>query len=342
MTRHPPQRPLGGLVLALIATYGLQSLAQPASPAPAAWSYRDGVAVELIGTGMGTAMADDPENTHRQRVRIPNPESVARIVAQVTLKGGRDNTPLFGVPEQVRITLACGDHDRAVTLTVPTYTTPFGFIYEHAFAPIACRASLSLQAEVAGGTDRTGTRYGPRSLVAAVFRKAGPHRPPSSGATPYADLWWGRTPTDPVGDVYEVTLPLPTADAPRTVRVDYAISELDKAGTRSAIVEASAGGVTTSRIHFVPNQGAELVLAHLTLPDVPGDATRVTVRFLSPHGDPQALTTTGGDSFFVNAVIATPLPPPLQQGCAPSPQPHLTQVETLALPPTPGARSCTD
>ena len=261
MIRHTPRTPLGGLILTLTAAYGLQFPAQSAPPGTAAWSYQNGTAVELIGTGMGTAAVDDPENASRQRVTVRDPESVVGIVAQVTLKGGRDNTPLFGVPQRVRITLTCGGHDTTATLTVPTYTTPFGFIYEHAFDPVACSASLSLQAEVVGDTDRTGTRYGPRSLVAAVFRTAGPHRPPSSGTTPHADLWWGRAPTDPAGDVYEVTLPLPPANAPRTVRVDYAISELDKAGTRSAIVEATAGGVTTDRIHFAPNQGAELVLA---------------------------------------------------------------------------------
>lgn len=300
------------------------SLIYPVSPGTTTWSHTQGFAVELVGAGMGS----DGSVVNPQTVTISDPASVKRLIAQVELKGGGQEGEEQGdypVPTNVRLELICGASVTAVDLSAPSYTTAFGWHYEHDFGSLSCTGPLSLRAEVTP-TSEPDKYYSPRALIAAVFRPASASNPPSSGIKPFADLWWGAKLT--VGqnrDAYTTTLPIPTAPGPRDVTVSYAIADLSGLTTsegvkRTAVVEASAGGVSGSVTHDTPNRGSELLISSLVLSNVPGSASSVSVTIRSPDGDPnKPLHLTGGDSIMVSDIVASSGAPrtPGDQGCTP-------------------------
>ena len=106
------------------------------------------------------------------------------------------------------------------------------------------------------------------------------------------------------------TFPLNQVTDPRELRVTIPLSEMSPLpSTRPAIFTVSAGGVseTVTVIGFDPAFGQALNLEHVTLSNVPGAATELTVSMYSPN-----VPYASGDSWITGGIVLdveTEIPP---------------------------------
>jgi hypothetical protein len=98
--------------------------------------------------------------------------------------------------------------------------------------------------------------------------------------------------------IYNFTIPSSTE--PRNVTVTVPFSDLVSNDLRWAHVSVSAGAATVTSEFDTNNSGALLHLETITIPNVPGDVTEVTVTIYSPN---LAIDDKNGDSFITGPVV---------------------------------------
>ena len=312
-----------------VQTLEPQAFVNPPILAPGVtWNFTDGFSVGVTGTGMGNdgAVLQNPAN-----LAIPDVADVAMIRVQVQIKGGPDDFP-YTDPEKVVFTSSAGE---IIEVSAPAaapgdngyFETNFGRHYEAWMQPadtVTAEVFEPVNVSVPPCTDQCT----PRAFNAWIFYNADATRLANSGSLSHHDLWWGTKVLDtgagpqPRATATD-TLAIPTATEARDVTVKFAISDLANDG-RTAEVTASAGGVSVTEVYSNASAGyeQELLIASITLVDVPGAASSVDVTFTSPDGDAsQNPSLSGGDSFFASGVAVTadqpPPPPPGGEGCTP-------------------------
>ncbi len=251
------------------------------SPSPGGDSFVFGVGVQSRCDGDFTTVCEDGRTMDvigqgtfgmpTSTVTIPDPASVAYVVAEVIHKGTAPVTACtfssdVDAPATVGGTVIPPTGDGTETVTV-------------------FRRMMGAASSVTVGTDDPA---GTQSVVLYVFRNA--DGPASTGS--YAHTYLLR-------DQWQHNFPLATATAPRDVRVTVPITELDGDG-RYAVIFASAGGVTETVTLDLSTLGASLSMAELLLPDVPGWASNVYVKVSSP---PAVGSDPGGDSFVFGVTV---------------------------------------
>ncbi len=223
----------------------------------------DGMTVDLIGQGTyGT-----PTST----VTIPDPASVAYIVAEVVHKG----------PAGASSCTFSSDVDAPVTVS-GTIVPPTGDGTE---TVTVFRHTLGAAGSVTIATDDPANT---QSVLCYVFRNA--DGPAATGQFAHTYL---------LRDEWMHNFPLATASAPRNVRVSVPISELDGDG-RYAEITVSSGGVIKTETLDLSTMGLNFNLAEVVLDDVPGWASNVYVKVASP---PAIGSDPGGDSFVFGVVV---------------------------------------
>ncbi len=292
------------------------------TPAPSpltALAPSDGLAVEVLGTGLGSDGGPSTGST----VVIPDPDTVVSLYVQVVTKVS-DGLPDAGLPDRVDVTTTGGSPTAlswagtpADTLTKVEIvggngahrTDGLGWSFE---GVVAGPGTTSVSASVTGATDP----YGPRALIVYVLRDAASGVGDSAG---FPEVWsFGN---DGVPSV-ERTLPLPSGFAGGDVSVTFAVSDLQN-DVRYVRLEAEAGSASAGQSYDKPNRNDELLIASLTLHDVPAGAAEVTARVLTPAK--QKGDATWGDSVFWDGVTLHANPATTGgQGCTPGywKQPH--------------------
>ena len=269
------------------------------TPAPSpltALAPSDGLAVEVLGTGLGSDGGPSTGST----VVIPDPDTVVSLYVQVVTKVS-DGLPDAGLPDRVDVTTTGGSPTAlswagtpADTLTKVEIvggngahrTDGLGWSFE---GVVAGPGTTSVSASVTGATDP----YGPRALIVYVLRDAASGVGDSAG---FPEVWsFGN---DGVPSV-ERTLPLPSGFAGGDVSVTFAVSDLQN-DVRYVRLEAEAGSASAGQSYDKPNRNDELLIASLTLHDVPAGAAEVTARVLTPAK--QKGDATWGDSVFWDGV----------------------------------------
>ena len=108
--------------------------------------------------------------------------------------------------------------------------------------------------------------------------------------------------------VYDFTIPFSFVS--RDVIVTVPFSDVNEDG-RWSVVDVTAGALSAHSEFDDNNAGNRLHLETITLPDVPGDVTSVTVSIYSPWPG-NGVDTKNGDSFITSAVVVTTT---YDQGC---------------------------
>jgi len=112
---------------------------------------------------------------------------------------------------------------------------------------------------------------------------------------------------DPV--VYNFTIPFSLE--PRDVVVSIPFSDVNEDG-RYSIIDVTVGALPTVHIEFDDNnEGERLHIETITVPNVPGDVTEVSVSLYSPNPN-NGIDTKNGDSFLTSAFLLTTT---YNQGC---------------------------
>jgi len=148
----------------------------------------------------------------------------------------------------------------------------------------------------AGGINMTTTdTENVHSFLAFVYRNS-PTALVKSYASQESVFFYRNGSADP----YVYNIPINMASSERDVTVKIPITELD-AGSRVAIIDIAAGGVTEHVEVNTFNLGNSLFIDEYTLENVPGNVNNVTISIYSPN-DLQG--EVRGDSFIVHGVIA--------------------------------------
>jgi hypothetical protein len=282
--------------------------------------------VEVIGVGLG----DQAASTLPGELTITNLGNVRGVYVQVVLKAGV-------APSGVSVTAADTGTTKswpAAGLTlVPIETGAGGLLtdgsYEGFFSRNALAGAAATQATLSADVSGTGPagNLSPRAFVAYVFRDNTSSA--SVGKTTNVFVFGqntsgvinGNPGIIPANPVAKETLTIPVSSTARDVNVAFVISDIEVGDARIIILEAEAGGVTSYGVFDGPNQGKELLIANLTLQNVPAGANQVTARVISPPStNPDPRDRRRGDSVFWNGVSATVRvePPPAGgHGCTP-------------------------
>ncbi|MEM6427680.1 MAG: hypothetical protein AAF708_00465, partial [Deinococcota bacterium] len=278
-----------------VPTFELQSVNLPD------WVAGDNVTVEVLGTGIGNRYTASSTAT----ITIPDPSTVQALYAQVVLKGGAlyPGGPEYTAPNNVTVSSSVETKSLSggeLSLTLPTDADGLGLdniarIYEGTFAPAS---SLTVDIDHIGWTNRRT----PRAFIVYVLRTA--QDDVSVGSVPNHYLYGEQ------GYVSATrTVTIPTSSDPQDIDVTFAISELSSvrntAGdpdTKNVKLSIEAGGVTKTSTFEFPDKNDELLIATLTLADVPAGTTEVKATVISealpPGGNPQDY----GDAVFWNGL----------------------------------------
>ncbi|MCP4541931.1 MAG: tandem-95 repeat protein, partial [Chloroflexi bacterium] len=230
---------------------------------PDEWQYgcdANGLQVAVIGTGMGHhgAVEHNP-----QTLTIADPDSATSILAQVMV-----NAYGSSPPNEVRISSGLETHELLDPVSVK-----WGHYYEVPLQP-----DDQITAEVVGNVGKK-----PRAFMAYVFRHGDGGRA-SSGRLIHEYIY-----QDSHTEVVSI-LPAPFS---RDVEVTFVVADVAD-DSRKVVMRAQAGDVVREATMDYPNQGSELLIYTLTLPNVPGDADSVTTTLMSP--------SCGGDSLFWSGI----------------------------------------
>ncbi|MEM6429193.1 MAG: hypothetical protein AAF708_08135 [Deinococcota bacterium] len=304
--RSPVSEPLETIP---IPTFELQSLTLPD------WTASDNYDVEVIGVGLGDRFGSRNGDL-TETLTIPDPNNVTSLYVQVVLKHG----DAYIAPDDVTVTSDSESKSftgGGLSLSLPTDENGVALgnvahMYEAIFAP---SSSLTVDIENTGNTNL----LTPRAFIVYVVRPAqGVGNPLSVGAIPNFYLYGQQ------GYVSATqTVNIPIGASARDVDVTFAISELvavrDTAGTpdtRNVELLVEAGGVTNSGVFQFPNSGDELLLATLTLENVPAGTKDVTATVISQPVPPGGNIFDFGDSVYWNgldvSVIFDPPEPALE------------------------------
>lgn len=141
------------------------------------------------------------------------------------------------------------------------------------------------------------------AITAFVYRTGGGSGVYSEAKGDHAFLYHNGA-ADPL--VYNFTIPF--SFEPRDVSVTLSFSEVNADG-RFSVIDVTAG-LLSAHVEFDDNNKGNLLhIETVTIPDVPGDVTEVTVSVYSP--DPNVDGKTG-DSFLTGAALLTTT---YEQGC---------------------------
>ncbi len=224
-----------------------------------------GVQVEILGKGMGTRDA----TTNPVQINIPNPETVDSILVQVVLKVP-DGTP---APNHVQLTTTTQN----VSLNVPKIIVEgMGYHYE-----TVLHGSSFVKAQVYG--TGTSSYFSPRALVLYVFRH-GYFGTYHTGEYVHKGIWWDASDRP---HSYSRIYTVPATMGLKNITATFAVTDKDSNTGRDVILRAQAGAISQQQTFLTSSEGEEMLLKTLTLVNVPGDVTTVTVTVTSPddHGD---------------------------------------------------------
>ncbi len=231
------------------------------------------------------------------RVNIPNPGNVDHIIALV-----------MGFKTKVHIYSSQGEYYQI-------QNPPTTGWYHHARFNPANWIEARFEKVVGGGAD---------ALFVYVFRNTG-SKDANIGSLPdLIEIWTSSS----KAKSHTLTFTIPTAPAPRDVDVTFAISNLAD-DPRGATMQAQAGNVVRERTDRRPNLGSEGHIATLTLPNVPGNVTKVdaTVKLAASNTD---------SVFFAGVNVKAEMPDPsivpgdIPDTCIPSDSPGLNYDHTLS------------
>lgn len=228
------------------------------------WDYlcADEVEVELIGKGM--------VGQYTKTISFPDPSTVDSFIVVAVSKNG---TP----PASVDFSTDNGQN--ATVSAVATSNAPGGQtcsscrVYEYRFD---AASSVSIN---------TGGNKNVQSIHVYLFRTvdAGAN---SAAAFPLNEYFYKGTNT--------FTLPLETADDPRTLTIQVPVSEMTD-DARIIRLSVSAGGVSTTVEYNTYSLGQSFLIAEAVLNNVPGTADEVVIEIKSP--------SSNGDSFVVGGYV---------------------------------------
>lgn len=298
-----------------------------------------GTTVDILGTGLGSGTGASLPGS----VTVTNLGNVRGIYVQVVLKAGTSpNTVSVTTPN----TTKAWPSGAGGNLTLIPIETPDGkFLTDGSYEGFFSRAEIAdmgatdavIEADVAGAG--TSPNLTPRAFVVYVFRDSSSST--SVGRTPNLYIFGSETQgvlnnvsgTIPAYPKATQKLTIPSSSSARNVDVTFVISDVESGpaasdgANRIIVLEAEANGIFTYGIFDKPNKDDELLIATLTLPNVPGSVTEVTANVISPertHPYPEDPQKRRGDSVFWNGINATvavkppPPPPPAGgEGCTP-------------------------
>ncbi len=265
----------------LVSLWLVPSTAQAAPSAQAPlneWSYvctdlDQRINVSTVGMGIGNESEYFGPATLNVADGVVSLDFVEFVTAQVIVRKFRDDagpvpgqavvfTPNVGAPQ---------------TLTAPTDIISDSrgeqaYVYRARF-----EEATTVTAEVTDGV-ASGNFSTPRSFVLFIY-SSNPQFI-SVGQTFY-DFVFRSSATE--------TLAIPTASQARDVLVDFDVTDL-KSDARYVDITATVGSppnqISDSQRLTSSNQGDELAFAQLLLPNVPGDATEITIAVDSPPRNP--------------------------------------------------------
>jgi hypothetical protein len=238
---------------------------------PIAWQFNctQNKRVEVVGRGTNNAATTT--------LNFTNTGNIDSIVVYAVAK----NSPLPST-----VTFASASQSFTVGGTPPSFSTNGSGNGNVRFF----RAKFNATGSITMTTPQPSTTW---SFTAYVFRND-PSGIASTGYYENAYIYRGsRT----------VTLPIPAAPGPRNITLTVPITEMSNDG-RIMTVTATAGGVTNSYTINNWNLGRSLNITPLTLTNVPGNATSVTITVTSPNNNGDSGTI--GGSVFVDAECGCP------------------------------------
>ncbi|MFO7546551.1 MAG: hypothetical protein R6W77_13750, partial [Trueperaceae bacterium] len=278
------------------------------------WSADGDLTVEVIGDGLGNSNS----GLNNATIVIPNPENVVKVYVQVVTKAGTSGEGTYPDPESVQIiaydavaaeignktftddAVANDTVDRVDIASEGGGSGTTGWSHETDFVGEVAEVEVNISANATAAFPNS-----PRALIVSVFRDLGDGTS-SAGAVP--NLYVFGLDGYPTG---ERTIGLPADFAGGNVTVTFAISDLELLSSASNFTandpriirySASAGGVDANDEIDMPNEGADLAIVQLVLPNVPASATELTAQVYSPHPDD---ATPHGDSVYFNTVSVT-------------------------------------
>lgn len=232
-----------------------------------------GVLVEIMAKGMGTRN----EVINPVQINIPNPETVDSILVQVVLKVP-DGTP---APDHIVVNTT----SQSINLTVPNIIVEGkGNHYE-----TVLHGSSFVKAQVFGTGN---SQYqSPRALVVYIFRHGffGRYH---TGEFVHKGIWWDATDRP---HSYSRIYSVPATMGAKTIAATFAVTDKDSDTGRDVILRAQAGTISQQQTFLTSSEGEEMLLKTLTLENVPGDVTTVTVTVTSPDDRGDSIYWSGVD-----------------------------------------------
>ena len=254
--------------------FAFLSTLQPPNPQPTDWSYAcaDGKHVEVIGKGT--------EGQTNTTLVFTNTSTIDQIVVEAIHKNG---TP----PSSMTFMNNLG---QTIIATKQDVYNAGGSVQSNV---AAYRAVFPASSSITLTTPSPSTTW---SMVAYIHRNNATNTF-SSGR--YVSTYFYRTSKTE-------TIPMPATVGNKTVEIIIPITELNF-DSRIATVTASAGGVSQTFTVQQPNLGTSLNIQTLTLNNVPGSATSLSLTVTSPDSN--------GDSFTAGGALTVNYTCPTAENC---------------------------